>query len=157
MHHQSLRQYRTTLWTLICIFVVNHLISTKLHCAPPKCASVQNHIVNLDLHVCRQPPKYYTMRLCPYVPAVSPLCSMVHDAGWWCTTQVNGAQHSLNKPGQTDGQTLPNVLSPCYAVDKNGLKHSEVKSVRWIATRLLLIFICFYMYQCLENPHLYKP
>ncbi len=30
---------------------VHHLISTRLHCAPPKCTLVQNYIVNLDLYV----------------------------------------------------------------------------------------------------------
>ncbi len=30
---------------------VYHLLSTKLHCVPPKWSSVQNCIVNLDLHV----------------------------------------------------------------------------------------------------------
>ncbi len=36
---------------------VHHLISTKLHCALPKCMSVQNYIVNLDLHVRCRPQK----------------------------------------------------------------------------------------------------
>ena len=39
--------------------LVHHLIGTKLCCALPKCISVQNYIVNLDLHVRCQPQKYY--------------------------------------------------------------------------------------------------
>ena len=30
--------------------LVHHLIGTKLRCALPKCMTVQNYIVNLDLH-----------------------------------------------------------------------------------------------------------
>ena len=39
--------------------LVHHLIGRKLCCALPKCTSVQNYIVNLDLHVHCQSPKYY--------------------------------------------------------------------------------------------------
>ncbi len=43
----------------------HHLISTKLHCALPKCTLVQNYIVNRDLHVRCQPQIYYmSVRLC---------------------------------------------------------------------------------------------
>ena len=97
---------------------VHHLISTKLHCAPPKCTSVQNYIVNLDLHIHSQPPtlwpvKYrqWTKSVCfMHVPCAPqkkmlrttptshgcrfPLCTMVRNAGQWCTTQAGGAQHS---------------------------------------------------------------
>ncbi len=38
--------------------LVHHLIGTKLCCALLKCMSVQNYIVNLDMHVRCQPPKY---------------------------------------------------------------------------------------------------
>ena len=48
--------------------LVHHLISTKLRCALPKSISVQNYIVNLDLHACCQPQKYYTMHPCPCAP-----------------------------------------------------------------------------------------
>ena len=47
----------------------------------------------------------------------SPLCTMVHNAGWWCTMQVDGAQHIVlyslggaqrksHKPRQTDRQKV---------------------------------------------------
>ena len=51
---------------------------------------------------------------------------MVHDMLWWCTVQLDGPQGSSVRlvvhnvgPVNPDGQTLPIVLSPCYAVDKN--------------------------------------
>ena len=40
--------------------LLHHLIRTKLHCTLPKCTSVKNYIVNLDLHVRCQPRKYYS-------------------------------------------------------------------------------------------------
>ena len=62
--------------------LVHHLVSTKLHCAPPKCMSVENYIVNLDLHVRCQPQKYYTMRLCPCASPVYVRCQpTLHDHG----------------------------------------------------------------------------
>ena len=39
--------------------LVHHLIGTELRCALPKCMSVQNYIVNLDLHVHCHLQKYY--------------------------------------------------------------------------------------------------
>ena len=94
----------------------NHLISAKLRCAPPKYTSVQNYIVNLDLHVRCQPQKtILCVRALVHHLQVSsnqnagikcvggtptsnghrsPLCTMVYNAGRWYTTQVAGAQHS---------------------------------------------------------------
>ena len=43
---------------------MNHLITTKVHCAPPKCTSVQNYIVNLHLHAVHcEPPNDYILSL----------------------------------------------------------------------------------------------
>ena len=47
---------------------VHRLFSTKLRCALPKCTSVQNYIVNLDLHIRCQPLKYFTMHPCHCAP-----------------------------------------------------------------------------------------
>ena len=55
--------------------LVHHLIGTKLHCALSTCTSVQNYIVNLDLHICCQPQntidlyRLYTPIVCSCVPA----------------------------------------------------------------------------------------
>ena len=46
-------------------------------------------------------------------------------------------------------QILPTLSEFCFFV--------FCSLLRWIGTRLLLIFICFYMYQCLKNSHLYRP
>ncbi len=43
----------------------HHLISTKLHCAPPRCMSVQNYIVNHDLYVGCEPPNGSSLCPCP--------------------------------------------------------------------------------------------
>ncbi len=45
---------------------VHHLISTKLHCAPPQCTLVENYSVNLDKYVRCEPPNDYVM--CPFSP-----------------------------------------------------------------------------------------
>ena len=45
----------TTMITNMQNHLLHHLISTKQCCALPKSTSVQNCIVNLDLHVCCQP------------------------------------------------------------------------------------------------------
>ncbi len=50
-------------WSELVMNMQNHLVSTKLHCAPPKCMSVQNYIVNIDLHVLCE-----TMRPCLCAP-----------------------------------------------------------------------------------------
>ncbi len=39
--------------------LVHHRISTKLRCALPKCMSVKNYTLNVDLHVRCQPQKYH--------------------------------------------------------------------------------------------------
>ena len=31
------------------------------------------------------------------------VCTMVHNAGWWCTMQVDGAQHTVDSPINTHG------------------------------------------------------
>ncbi len=67
--------------------LVHHLISTMPHCALPKWMSLQNYIVNLDLHVCCQPQM-------PGATPTSHRCTMVHNASQWCTIQVSGVQHS---------------------------------------------------------------
>ena len=64
----------------------------------------QNDIVNLDF--------LYYMKIAGLTSTSqkhrSPLCTMVHNAGGWCTTQVSGGQHNsvllkwCHKPRHTD-------------------------------------------------------
>ena len=63
--------------------LVHHPVSTKLHCAPLKCMSVQNYIVNLDLHVRCQRQKYYTMHPCPCLPPVYVCCQHTWQKYLW--------------------------------------------------------------------------
>ena len=58
--------------------LLHHPISIKLCCPRPKCTLVQNYIVNLDLHVCCPPQKYYTMHPCPCAPPVY----VCHQPAW---------------------------------------------------------------------------
>ena len=118
---------------------VHHLIGTNLHCALPKCMSIQNYIVTFDLHVHCQPQKYYRFI---YRQKVSVFCMflvdhkkmknvrgdphirwtqvpLVHNTGWWCITPVDGAQRS---PAFTRWCTMyvsqthvSDVLDPCKA------------------------------------------
>ncbi len=97
---------------------VHHLISTKLHCVPPKCLSVQNCIVNLDLyasasHECVScEPTWESVRFLSFWPTN---CMFYEHhqknnkkcLGWplhlknialYCW---GGAQRSLHKPTQT--------------------------------------------------------
>ena len=86
---------------------VHHLISTKLHCAPPKCTSVQTYIGNLDLYIHCEPPNDYTLRPCPCAPPEYVRCELTCKSAVMknlggdpyfsksrpplCTTQADGA------------------------------------------------------------------
>ena len=77
-------------------YIVHHqpeLCTNDLHCAP--CAQEGNTFFS---HV-------------GFLTNIGPPCAP------WCTTQASGAQRSSHKPKWTDGQMLPNVLSPCYTVE----------------------------------------
>ncbi len=91
---------------------VHHIISAKLHCVPPKCMSIQNFIVNLDLFTCfelifcfRALVTHQTwtkkMRNDGVTPtskkSKSSFCTMVHNAGRWCTTQLCTVEVVHNK------------------------------------------------------------
>ncbi len=133
VHHL---QFVAIHWNFLFLMNSNALqqtvISTKLHCAPPKWTLVQNHIVNLDLYVHCELLGYYI--LCPF-PCAPLLKNVGTPCAPWCTMQVggvqlrsmvhnialyhwSGAQHSFvplkwctrrfHKPSQTDGQTAAN-------------------------------------------------
>ncbi len=114
---------------------VHHLISTKLHCAPPKCTSVQNYIVNLDLNVinmctvhhveqsvCRLSlwPSKYRQKVSIFCmfhvhhqkiknvgvdPYFSKTLGLLVHHGAKCRLVVHNAQHNLQKPRHTDRDT----------------------------------------------------
>ncbi len=43
---------------------------------------------------------------------------------------VNGQTRRLRNNNQTDGQTLPNILSPCFIINKNMLPNTKYISLR---------------------------
>ncbi len=72
-------------------YVVHHRDSTDLHvhCAPSTC--VVHHQPALCTIV--QKGDLIFLEEGHYLPKILGPCTMVHNAGWWCTTQVGGAQY----------------------------------------------------------------
>ena len=81
--------------------LVHHLVSTRLHCAPPKCMPIQNNFSQTHVplvHHGAQCRLLYTQQLLMWIRRRvlhahtshghrSPLCTIVmHNAGQWCTT-----------------------------------------------------------------------
>ena len=85
--------------------LVHHLISTNLHCAPPKCNSIQNYTVNLDLQTATLTTSYC---------APSRL--------WFITNKQNRLVHCListnlhRAPSKLHTQILLIILNSCVAV-----------------------------------------
>ena len=47
---------------------------------------------------------------------------MVHNAGWWCTMQIDGAQRSSHKSGQADRQVQSDAYMSTMQVAQVGSK-----------------------------------
>ncbi len=141
---------------------VHHLISTKLHFAPPKCMSAQNYIVNLDMYVHCEPPSDYI--LCPS-PCVPP--EYVHCDLTWENTVIHGQKmsfcsilhvnHQKNKKNVGGATYSPKNRSPCapwcktqvggaqHTTQVNGTQRSSVP-LKWCTALLpptLNIVICY--------------
>ena len=73
---------------------VHHLISSKLHCAPPKCMSVQNYIANLVNHLHTICMLWTTkkIKMLEVTPTPQKSTWSRPPCAPWCTTQVSGAQ-----------------------------------------------------------------
>ncbi len=84
--------------------LVYHLIGTKLCCALSKCMSVQNYIVNLDLHVCCQ------------------RSLVVHNTGRWCKTQLCTIElvHNVGSTNPTDRRTIRGAYGPKVQIARVG-------------------------------------
>ena len=98
--------------------LVHHLISTKLHCAPSRCTSVQKNVGAPS----------FSSGLEKIGHDGAHRRSVVHKAGQWCITYSSvplkwcktQVQHTLSDrqiDQLTNWQTLTNVLSPSSAVD----------------------------------------
>ncbi len=93
VHYQSVCRYRTTLWTLICMFVVNHKNTIDLYTV---CACALR-TKSVQCFACSLWP-FKKSKMLGATPTSHghrpPLCTMVHNAARWYTTQVGGSQHS---------------------------------------------------------------
>ncbi len=67
---------------------------THTHIQTVQLESADRHTLRLTTLHCTRSKKIIMNR--------SPLCTMVHKRGWWCTMQFNGAQHRSHKPRHTD-------------------------------------------------------
>ena len=106
--------------------LVHHLISTKLHFALPKCMSVQNYIVNLDLHVHCQPQKYtlhqkkvtFSSSIFPGDPRLGSV-TLGHFQNWWWQNHQDHQEIKCNflsvKSVDVPGVLENNVISGGYS------------------------------------------
>ncbi len=88
MHHQSVHQHRTTLRNLICMYLVNHQMTILSILCPCPCAPWTKS-VRFQYIPCA-PPKGERCWGWPLLKKRSPLCTIVHSAGWWCTVSPKG-------------------------------------------------------------------
>ncbi len=105
--------------------IVHHLCGSwlrtcKIVCAPPdqykalpKYTLVQNYIVNLDLHVCCQPQKYYTKCLCLCAPPVYVCCQPTWK---WKVLGASPTSHGHRYPACTMAPYCVSVLHACASL-----------------------------------------